>query len=392
MAVVRVLTLSVLSSDAVYCCLMHHARETEDAWLTVGEVARHAGLSVRTLHHWDERGLLVPSGRSTSDYRLYSPDDLRRLLQIQHLKSLGLSLDEVGAALDADDFDARAVLEDHITEVEQRIDAEQHLLRTLNALREPAETGWREVLSAVAQTERLRHPEPHVRFRAALGSTSGVPLEDLVRQLAADPEPGVREVLTWAIARHGNEARDALLPLLTHDDPVVRAQAAHALSKVGDAGVVPRIAPLLGDLTPFVAAKAAQVLGRLGGPDAWCALTHALGSGPEEVDDAVVAALEHAGSDAVHLLIPTLRNASPRVRAGAAEALGLIGDPAVAPTLAPLLGDEDRGVRFEAIVALGQLSGDAAEAAIEEARVSPDDRLRQVAARLLRDRAATPRR
>ena len=378
--------------EGVYCCLMHDAHAPEDSWFTVGEVARHANLSVRTLHHWDDRGLLVPSGRSASDYRLYSPNDLRRLLQIQHLKSLGLSLDEVGAALDADDFDARAVLENHITEVEQRIEAEQHLLRTLIALREPAETGWREVLSAVAQTQRLRHPEPDVRFRAALGSASGVPLQNLVTQLVADPEPGVREVLTWAIARHGDEARDALLPLLGHDDPVVRTQATHALSKVGDAGVVPQIVPLLRDPFSFVAAKAAQVLGRLGGSDAWHALVTVLGDGPEEIDDAVVAALEHSGSDAVHPLVARLQDASPQVRSGAAEALGLIGDPASAAALAPLLQDEDGGVRFEAIVALGQLGGDAAQAAIDEARVSPDDRLRQVATRLLRDRQATTRR
>lgn len=369
-----------------------HPTDPEDPWLTVGEVARHAGLSVRTLHHWDERGLLVPSGRSASDYRLYSPADLRRMLQIQHLKSLGLSLDEVAAALDAPDFDASVVLEDHIAEVEQRISNEQHLLRTLHALREPAQTGWREVLFAVALTQRLGHPEPEVRLRAALSSTSGVPLEDLVRQLAADPEPGVREVLTWAIARHGDAARDALVPLLAHPDVVVRAQTAHALSKVGDASVVPDIAPLLRDSSPAVATKAAQVLGRLGGRAAQEALVATLGSGHNEVDTAVVAALEAAGPGALDLLLLRVDDADPHVRAGTAEALGLIGDPSAAPTLATMLEDGDHGVRFEAIVALGQLPGDTAEAAIVEARVSSDDRLRHVAARLLRDRGVTPRR
>lgn len=364
----------------------------EEPWLTVGEVAKHAGLSVRTLHHWDQRGLLVASGRSASDYRLYSPADLRRLLQIQHLKSLGLSLDEVAAALSAKDFDAREVLEDHITEVEERIVAEQRLLRTLRALRGPAEAGWREVLSAVAQAQSLRHPQPHVRFRAALDVTSGVPLENLVEQLVSDPEPGVREVLTWAVARHGEAARDALVPLLTHPDPVVRAQAAHALSKVGDASVVPLVAQLLGDDSPVVAAKAAQVLGRFGGPAAQRALVAALGQGPDDVDAAVVAALEHAGDGVVDLLVPLLHGVSPRVRAGAAEALGLIGAPSAAAPLAPLLRDPDSCVRFEAIVALGQLPGDAATAAIEGARSSSDDRLRHIAARLIRDGRTTPRR
>lgn len=362
----------------------------EEQWLTVGEVARHAGLSVRALHHWDERGLLVPSGRSASDYRLYSPDDLRRLLQIQHLKSLGLSLDEVSAALDAEDFDARDVLEDHISAVEQRIAAEQRLLRTLHALREPAETGWCEVLSAVAQTERLRHPEPHVRFRAALGSTSGVPLEDLVRQLVDEAEPGVREVLTWAIARHGAAARDSLVPLLGHPDPTVRAQAAHSLSKVGDATVVPLVTPLLGDASPIVAAKAAQVLGRLGGTLAAHALIDALGAERGAVRDAVIAALEQSGQGSMDLVVPRLEDPSSRVRAGAAEVLGLLGEAGAATSLAPLLTDGDATVRFEVIVALGQLPGATADAAIEEARMSPDDRVRHVAVRLLRDRRSRP--
>ena len=46
--------------------------------LTVGEAARLVGVSVRTLHHWDALGLAVPSGRTWSGYRLYSPDDVAR--------------------------------------------------------------------------------------------------------------------------------------------------------------------------------------------------------------------------------------------------------------------------------------------------------------------------
>ena len=49
---------------------------------TVGRVAELSGVTVRTLHHYDEIGLLVPSGRSESGYRRYSEDDLRRLQQI----------------------------------------------------------------------------------------------------------------------------------------------------------------------------------------------------------------------------------------------------------------------------------------------------------------------
>ena len=80
-------------------------------WLRIGEVARRTGLTHRTLRHYDDLGLLVPSGRSGGDYRLYAPEDLDRLLAIQHLKSLGMGLDEIGRALDDPGFDASQALE-----------------------------------------------------------------------------------------------------------------------------------------------------------------------------------------------------------------------------------------------------------------------------------------
>jgi MerR family transcriptional regulator, thiopeptide resistance regulator len=67
---------------------------------TVGEVSALAGITVRTLHHYDERGLLSPSGRTESGYRLYSERDLERLQAILGWRSLGFSLDEIGALMD----------------------------------------------------------------------------------------------------------------------------------------------------------------------------------------------------------------------------------------------------------------------------------------------------
>jgi MerR family transcriptional regulator, thiopeptide resistance regulator len=66
---------------------------------TVGEAARLASVSVRTLHHYDEIGLLTPSGRSPAGYRLYSTDDLRRLQQILLYRELDFGLDEIAAML-----------------------------------------------------------------------------------------------------------------------------------------------------------------------------------------------------------------------------------------------------------------------------------------------------
>ena len=67
---------------------------------TVGDVASMAGITVRTLHHYDEVGLLSPSGRSTAGYRKYAEDDLSRLQQILCYRELGFPLEQITALLD----------------------------------------------------------------------------------------------------------------------------------------------------------------------------------------------------------------------------------------------------------------------------------------------------
>lgn len=77
---------------------------------TVGEVAALAGVSVRTLHHYDELGLVEPSARSDAGYRLYDHADLERLQEVLTLRALGLPLAEVGAVLDDPTHDRMQVL------------------------------------------------------------------------------------------------------------------------------------------------------------------------------------------------------------------------------------------------------------------------------------------
>lgn len=68
---------------------------------TVSDVARLSGVTVRTLHHYDEIGLLVPSGRSNAGYREYSAEDLDRLRQIVAYRACGLSLADIAEVLAA---------------------------------------------------------------------------------------------------------------------------------------------------------------------------------------------------------------------------------------------------------------------------------------------------
>lgn len=74
--------------------------------LTVGEVARLAGVSVRTLHHYDGIDLVRPSGRSASGYRLYSGADVDRLAAVLAYRELDFDLQQIRALLDDPDVDA----------------------------------------------------------------------------------------------------------------------------------------------------------------------------------------------------------------------------------------------------------------------------------------------
>jgi MerR family transcriptional regulator, thiopeptide resistance regulator len=98
----------------------------------VKEVARMAGVSIRTLHHYDEIGLLVPSRRSGAGYRLYDDDDLLRLQQILIGRELGLALEEIRRSLDDPDFDRRRALEDQRAQLVRKAEQTAEMLRAID--------------------------------------------------------------------------------------------------------------------------------------------------------------------------------------------------------------------------------------------------------------------
>lgn len=80
---------------------------------TVKQVAKLSGVSVRTLHHYDEVGLLKPAAVGANGYRYYGRDELLRLQQILFHRELGFTLEAIGKVLDAPDFDRVAALRVH---------------------------------------------------------------------------------------------------------------------------------------------------------------------------------------------------------------------------------------------------------------------------------------
>ena len=101
----------------------------EAGMMHIGELAERTALSQRTIRHYDEIGLLTPSGRSEGGFRLYTEGDLGRLLLIRRMKPLGYSLDQMGdllRALDGADGvgaaaeSARRALNDFRTDADER--------------------------------------------------------------------------------------------------------------------------------------------------------------------------------------------------------------------------------------------------------------------------------
>jgi MerR family transcriptional regulator, thiopeptide resistance regulator len=106
----------------------------------VGELAAATGLTVRTLHHYEEVGLLVASERSPAGHRLYSDSDVERLYRICLLRRLGLGLAETARALDDPAWGLRAAMQAHLAELERRAEREAVLRFRLSRLLDAAGT------------------------------------------------------------------------------------------------------------------------------------------------------------------------------------------------------------------------------------------------------------
>ena len=94
--------------------------------MSVAQVSKRTGVSVRTLHHYDQIGLLKPTEVTDASYRLYDDGALDKLYMILVYRELGLSLNEIGSILDAPDYDRNRVLEHQIKLMQERVEKLQN--------------------------------------------------------------------------------------------------------------------------------------------------------------------------------------------------------------------------------------------------------------------------
>jgi DNA-binding transcriptional MerR regulator len=102
--------------------------------LKVGELAKRTGLTVRTLHHYDEIGLLRSSMHTESGHRLYTAGDVARLQQVLSLRQLGFSLEEIAGCLDRPGFSPLEVIRLHVARLRDQVTLQRRLCERLEAV------------------------------------------------------------------------------------------------------------------------------------------------------------------------------------------------------------------------------------------------------------------
>ncbi|MCD9873581.1 MerR family transcriptional regulator [Streptomyces guryensis] len=325
--------------------------------MLIGEVARRSGVSARMLRHYESLGLLRPSGRTGSGYREYSGEDIRRILHVESLRSLGLSLREIGRALDDPGFTPSALVDDLIRQTRERIAAETELLTRLCRIGAAEPAGWEDVLQAVAFLRALGSKSAAARQRAALSSASSVdevPVEALAEAVLREADPNVAGALRWALARSGDGGTALLAEGLSSPEAAVRERAVQSLAELPGGEAAARLRDALAHPDAVVRGHAALALGTQGVADAAPTLIDMIVAGRNDTDaaDALsMLASDRATADRIatglvdHLAHDTTE-APARVRL--TQALADIPGSTASRALVELSGDGDRAVALTA--------------------------------------------
>ncbi|MFJ8808739.1 MerR family transcriptional regulator [Streptomyces sp. NPDC102490] len=324
--------------------------------MLIGEVARRSGVSARMLRHYESLGLVRPSGRTGSGYREYSREDIRRIFHVESLRSLGLSLREIGRALDEPGFEPSALVADLIRRTRERIAAETELLTRLRRIDAAGPGGWEDVLQAVALLQALGSKSADARQRAALSSVheAAVPVEALVEAALSETDTNVAGALRWALARSGDDAADLLAEGLGSPVAAVRERAVQALTELPGGAATARLRHALASPDAVVRGYAALALGAQGVADAVPTLIEMIVAGRNDTDAADVlsvlagdtATADRIAAGLVGRLAHDTTEAPARGRL--TQALAGIPGPRASRALTELSRDGDRAVALTA--------------------------------------------
>ena len=170
----------------------------------IGELAQVTGLTVRTLHHYDELGLLIPSSRSEAGHRLYSEADVRRLYRVLVLRRLGFPLQDIAGYLERDGFSLRDALKRQLEELERHLrvqeDLREKLVRIVGAVdatQEPSVEQLIDNMEAMMEVEKYYTPEQLAQLQERRNEMGDEAIEqsqrdwaDLIAEVQREREAG----------------------------------------------------------------------------------------------------------------------------------------------------------------------------------------------------------
>ncbi|WP_371628816.1 MerR family DNA-binding transcriptional regulator [Streptomyces sp. NBC_00341] len=333
--------------------------------MLIGEVARRSGVSARMLRHYESLGLVSPSGRTGSGYREYSGQDIRRIFHIESLRSLGLSLREIGRALDDPGFTPSLLVDDLVRQTRERIAAETELLTVLRRVDATDPAGWDDVLQVVALLRALGSKSADTRQRAALssGDEVPVPVEALVEAALSETEPNVAGAIRWALARSGDRGPALLAAGLDSPEAAVRERAVQSLAELPGGEAAARLRDALAHPDTVVRGHAALALGERGVAEAVPTLIGMVVEGRNDTgaaDALGVLAGDTAAADRIAAaLVDRLAEdtTQPPARGRLTQALAGVPGTRASRALVELSRDGDRAVALTATYLL-QLRGE----------------------------------
>ena len=216
----------------------------------IGELVESTGLTARTLHHYHEIGLLVPSERTRAGHRLYAHEEVRRLYRIVSLRQLGFRLGEIASLLTNDDADPRAAVRRHLDAVDERLQLIQELrdrlagiLDVLDQADEPSTEQLIEIMEVMMEVEQYYTPEQREQIKKRGEEADWDEINRMQKewsQILADAEGEMKagtdpsDERVRALARRYDELGRAFAEGFTGGDPGIKQSLNRVWEDKGD--------------------------------------------------------------------------------------------------------------------------------------------------------------
>ena len=195
----------------------------DDTWLSIGDLARHTGIAVKTIRYYADRGIVPPAGRSAAGHRRYRADSAARLTFVRTLRDLGLDLETIRKVVDRE-----ATLPDVTAQHAEALAVQIRMLRIQHALlRAVTERGSTpEAMATVPALATMAERERRELINAFLagvfgGAASDAAVHGIMRTLTPElpDEPEPEQITAWlelAELMQDNEFREVMVGVTDH--------------------------------------------------------------------------------------------------------------------------------------------------------------------------------